>query len=158
MYTLVHAESDFNGQETQELKSIGQGTPGQSWANIKVHSEKSNGRAGCDVFTSSVANYGKLGVKQEFNYADHAEFYNYHNADYAVEAPIKTVDASITAPKKRLKLEKLEACSILPPEIMDPIKLMLALSSRRAVGSTSMLSKRIQLAHQGSDPSNGKAW
>jgi hypothetical protein len=34
----------------------------------------------------------KLGITQEFNYADHAKAYNY--ADHAVEAPIEMVDAA----------------------------------------------------------------
>ncbi len=61
----------------------------------------------------------KLGISQEFNYAD-AEFYNY--ADHAVEASIETVDASIAPPEITIELY---ASSIPPPETMDPSSLAL---------------------------------
>jgi hypothetical protein len=37
----------------------------------------------------------KLGIKQEFDYTDHAEVYNH--ADHAVNAQMETVNASITS-------------------------------------------------------------
>ena len=83
------------------------------------------------------------GITQEFNYADHAEIYNY--ADQAHAAPIETVDASIPPPE--ITIEQLDASRILPPETIDPSKLRLDLSSRRAVRFTTMRSKQIMLAH-----------
>jgi hypothetical protein len=41
----------------------------------------------------------KLGITQEFNYADHTEVYNY--ADHAVKAAIETINASIAPPQKK---------------------------------------------------------
>jgi hypothetical protein len=43
----------------------------------------------------------KLGIMQEFNYADCAEVYNY--ANHAVEALIKTVEASIAPPETTIE-------------------------------------------------------
>ena len=85
----------------------------------------------------------RLGITQEFNYSDHAEIYNY--ADQAHAAPIETVDASIPPPE--ITIEQLDASRILPPETIDPSKLRLDLSSRRAVRFTTMRSKQIMLAH-----------
>jgi len=85
----------------------------------------------------------QLGITQEFNYSDHAEIYNY--ADQAHVAPIKTVDASIPPPE--ITIEKLDASRIIPPETIDPSKLRLDLSSRRAVRFTTKRSKQIMLAH-----------
>ena len=85
----------------------------------------------------------RLGITQEFNYADYAEIYNY--ADQAHAAPIETVDASIPPPE--ITIEQLDASRIIPPETIDPSKLRLDLSSRRAVRFTTMRSKQIMLAH-----------
>ena len=76
----------------------------------------------------------KLGVTQEFNYAEHAEVYNY--ADHAVEAPIETVDASIAPPE--LTIEELYASTVPPPETMEPSNLALPVSARPAVRISSV--------------------
>ena len=89
----------------------------------------------------------KLGVTQEFDYADHVEVYNY--ADHAVEAPIETVDASIAPPE--LTIEELYASTVPPPEtiMMEPSNLALPVSARPAVriSSVSMRAKRMMQAH-----------
>ena len=85
----------------------------------------------------------QLGITQEFNYSDRTEIYNY--ADQAHAAPIETVDASIPPPE--ITIEQLDASRILPPETIDPSKLRIDLSSRRAVRFTTMRSKQIMLAH-----------
>jgi hypothetical protein len=86
---------------------------------------------------------GKLSITQEFNYSDHAEVYNY--ADHAVEAQLQTVDASIIPPN--ITNVQVDASRMPPPETIDPCKLRLDQSSRRAVRIFSMLAKRMMLAH-----------
>ncbi len=55
----------------------------------------------------------KLGISQEFNYADHSEIYNY--AYHAVDAPSETVDASIAPPEITIELY----ASSIPPSDSD---------------------------------------
>jgi hypothetical protein len=89
----------------------------------------------------------KLDITQEFNYSDHKEVYNY--ADHAVEAPIETVDASISPPEITIEQLDVRPLSKSELQIMELSKLALPVSARPAVkvSSVTMRAKRMMQAH-----------
>ena len=71
----------------------------------------------------------RLGIKQEFNHADHAEIYNYYAE--AVEAPIEMVDGSIPPPE--VTHEMLDEGRLPQAPTEEPIVRQKPLGSKRAL-------------------------